>query len=108
MKMADTLMQRILFLEGLPNLQHIDKLFIGENVEEIMDSDLRLARDGKDKYQQAIQYCELNLDYETRFILNQGLTAAEEHIDWLETQQWLLHSLGVENYSQTQIGSEPK
>ncbi len=106
MNAADSLIDRILFLGGLPNLQKLGKLLIGEDVEEILGCDLSLMTATRQQFQNAVAICESNLDYESRSILMAQLDAAEEHIDWLESQQWLIESMGIENYTQSQIGGE--
>ena len=103
MKMADTLIDRILFLEGLPNLQDLGKVLVGENIEEIVDCDLNFMKKSRNQLQESIQICEQELDYESRAILVRNLDSVEEYIDWLEAQTWLIESMGIENYTQSQI-----
>lgn len=103
MKHADRLVQRILQLEGLPNLQDLGKLQIGENVEEFLRGDLGLERIAHPLYKEAIGYCESCGDYVTRDLLAAILASEEEHIDWLETQMALIDRLGLPNYLQAQI-----
>ena len=102
MKHADQLMERILFLEGLPNLQNIGKLRIGEHVSEILSCDLNLEMDAIPDLKEAIAYCENNNDYVSRYLFDDILESEEEHIDWLETQLELIEKMGIENYIQSQ------
>ena len=103
MKHADTLIERILFLEGLPNLQDFGKLLIGENVPEILKNDLTLEIEAHDYLVKAIVHCEGVGDYVSREIFDNILADEEEHIDWLETQQSLIDDIGLENYLQSQM-----
>jgi bacterioferritin len=103
MKHADRLVQRVLQLEGLPNLQDLGKLRIGENVEEILRGDLGLEYIAHPLYKEAIGYCESCGDYVTRDLLAAILTSEEEHIGWLETQLALIDRLGLPGYLQTQL-----
>ena len=104
MKHADRLIERILFLEGLPNLQDLGKLLIGENVQEILDCDLQLERASRTDLTSAIADCERLGDYNTRVLFEEILHSEEEHIDWLETQLDLIQRIGLERYTQSQIG----
>jgi len=104
MKHADTLIERILFLEGLPNLQDLDKIRIGENVEEALRADLDAEMKAQAFYRDAIAYCESMRDYITREIFERILEGEEEHIDFLETQLDLIANVGTENYLQSQMG----
>ena len=103
MKHADRLVQRILALEGLPNLQDLGKLYIGENVEEILRGDLKLETLAHPLYREAVGYCESCGDYVTRDLLAAILASEEEHIGWLEMQLGLISSLGLPAYLPTQV-----
>lgn len=103
MKHADRLVQRILALEGLPNLQALGKLYIGENVEEILRGDLQVEHLAHPLYKEAVGYCERCGDYVTRDLLAAILASEEEHIGWLEMQLGLIDRLGLTKYLQTQV-----
>ena len=103
MKHADRLTKRILFLDGLPNLQDIGKLLIGENVREVLECDLKLEMQGHPTLRAAIAESESVGDYISRELFESILESEEEHIDWLETQLGLIDRVGLENYSQSQM-----
>ncbi|MCP5421013.1 MAG: bacterioferritin [Gammaproteobacteria bacterium] len=103
MKHADQLIQRILFLEGLPNLQDLGKLHIGEDVPEILKCDLLQEQTAHPLYKEAVAYCESCGDYVSRQLLADILSSEEGHIDWLETQLDLINRIGLENYQQSYL-----
>jgi bacterioferritin len=101
MKHADKLIERVLFLDGLPNLQDLGKLRIGESVKELLECDLALEHDAHKDLKDAIAYCEGVRDYISRELFEDILESEEEHIDFLETQLGLLQRLGDQNYAQS-------
>ena len=106
MKHADMIIGRVLMLEGLPNLQDLGLLKIGQNVEEIFSADLSVEMLNQGCLKEAILLCESERDYVTREIFQNILDDTEEHIDWIETQQGLIKKTGIQNYLQEQIGAE--
>ncbi|CAA0082342.1 Bacterioferritin [Zhongshania aliphaticivorans] len=105
MKHADQLIERILFLEGLPNLQDLGKLLIGENTKEMLECDLSLELKAIPDLKDGIKYCESVGDYGSRELMEGILESEEEHVDWLETQLSLIDKVGLQNYQQSMMGS---
>ncbi|MGR6503388.1 bacterioferritin [Shewanella sp. Koi 1] len=103
MKHADKLIGRVLFLEGLPNLQQLEKLRIGEHTQEMLDCDLAMVQEQLTLLRDAISLCEAEQDYVSRDLLEDILEDEEEHLDWLESQQELISLTGIQNYLQSQI-----
>ena len=103
MKHADQLIERILFLEGLPNVQKLNKILVGEDVPEILKNDLGLEMEAMPLLRSGIAHCEKTADYVSRDLLSEILESEEDHVDWLETQVDLIKSVGLENYIQSQM-----
>ncbi|MGI4838510.1 MAG: bacterioferritin [Janthinobacterium lividum] len=106
MKHADKIIKRILFLEGIPNLQELGKILIGEHTQEMLECDLKLEHKAHQDLKAAIAHCESVGDFGSREMLEDILESEEEHIDWLETQLGLIDMIGIENYLQSGMGEE--
>ena len=104
MKHADQLIERILLLEGLPNLQDLGRLLIGEDVKEMLECDLKMEYTARADLQDGIAYCEEVRDYVSRELMVSIMESEEEHIDWLEAQLGLIEKMGIQNYVQLQSG----
>lgn len=104
---ADWLIERILFLNGLPNLQDLGKIYVGENVEEIVACDLKMEAIAIPLLRDAIEYCEKVRDYVSRDLFSKILSSEEEHLDWLETQQDQIKLMGIQNYIQNNSDAAP-
>jgi len=106
MKDADKLIKRILFLEGIPNLQELGKILIGEHTREMLECDLKIERKAHGDIKAAIAHCETSGDFGSREMLEDILEDQEEHIDWLETQLGLIDKVSLENYLQSGMGDD--
>ena len=104
MKQADELIERILFLEGLPNLQMLGRLSIGEETQEMIQCDTQFQQQQLPLMKRAIALCEQEQDYVSRDLLVSILEYEEEHLDWLETQQYQIDTIGIEKYIQSNLG----
>ena len=103
MKHADALMERILFLEGLPWMQELGKLYIGQKVAEMLECDLKLEMEAIPVLREAIVHSEKVSDFVSRHLFREILSSEEEHVDWIETQLYLIGKTGIENYIQSQM-----
>ena len=103
MKQADKLMERILFLEGLPNLQDLGRLYIGQHTEEMLSMDMKFQLEQIPVIKNAIVLCEQEQDYVSRDVLEDILEQEEEYVDWLESQEYLIKNAGIQNYIQSQV-----
>lgn len=100
MKHADKVIERILFLEGLPNLQHLGKLYIGQHTQEVLQCDVRKVKENIETIQHAVAVCETHQDYVSRDLLKKILHSEEEYLDWADTQLDLIETVSIENYIQ--------
>jgi bacterioferritin len=107
MKHADKLIERILMLDGLPNVQNLHKMMIGENPPEMLGSDLKLERVSQAHLKESIAYCESVKDFVSRELLEDILDDTEDHIDWIEIQLELIERIGLQNYQQSMMGDQP-
>jgi bacterioferritin len=107
MKHADQLIERILFLEGLPNVQDLAKIYIGETLKECLECDLKIEKRAHPFYVEAIAYCEQAQDFVSRKLFTDILDSEEEHIDFLETQLGVIEKIGEERYMQSQLIADP-
>ena len=103
MKDADKIIERILFLEGLPNLQNLGKLYIGQHTVEVLNCDVRKVNENIEALQKAVSLAEQEMDYVTRDLVQEILEKEEEYLDWTTTQLDLIENVGIENYIQSQI-----
>ena len=103
MKHADKIIERVLFLEGLPNLQHLGKLYIGQHTQEVLQCDVRKVQENIEAMQQAVQLAEQHMDYVTRDLVQEILEKEEAYLDWTTTQLDLIKQVGIENYIQSQL-----
>jgi len=106
MKQADAIIERILFLEGLPNLQKLNRLRIGEKPEEMLQCDMDQIHEQIPVVKEAIAYCESVRDYVTRDLLEDVLEYEEEYLDWIESQQYIIQHTGIQNYLQSMMGDD--
>ena len=106
MKQADAIIERILFLEGLPNLQKLNRLRIGEKPEEMLQCDMDQILEQLPVVKEAIAYCESVRDYVTRDLLEDILEYEEEYLDWIESQQYIIEHSGIQNYLQSMMGDD--
>jgi len=106
MKQADKIIERVLFLEGLPNLQKLEKLRIGEKTEEMLQCDMDFQIEQITALRETIELCEKERDYISRELLEEILEYEEEFLDWIETQQQLIENVGIENYLQSMMEDE--
>jgi bacterioferritin len=103
MKHADEVIKRVLFLEGIPNVQKLNRIKIGQDIKEVLESDLAVEMEALPKLKDYISLCEKEKDYTTRDLFLDILKSEEHHVDWLETQLHLIKEVGIQNYKQSQI-----